>query len=65
MIIKFLDERLPCEISDLIYNEVHRTVMRDICIIIKHKIVFILVKERMSFLVCEGQNYYRLLDVFC
>ena len=64
MIIKFLDERLPMELTDLIYREFHRSVMGEISIIINHKIVFILVEERMSFLVCENQNYYSALDVF-
>ena len=64
MIIKFLDERLPMELTDLIYREFHRSVMGEISIIINHKIVFILVEDRMSFLVCENQNYYSALDVF-
>ena len=64
MIIKFLDERLPMELTDLIYREFHRSVMGEISIIINHKIVFILVEERMSFLVCEGMNYYSALDIF-
>ena len=64
MIIKFLDERLPMELTDMIYREFHRSVMGEISIIINHKIVFILVEERMSFLVCENQNYYSALDVF-
>lgn len=62
--MKILDDRLPLELTDLIYQQIHRSIMRDICIIIQHKIVFVLVKERMSFLVCEGMNYYSLLDVF-
>lgn len=64
MIIKFLDERLPMELSDKIYRMLHRSIMRDICIIINYKIVFVIVGERMSFLVCEGQSYYCVLDVF-
>ena len=64
MIIKFLDERLPIELTDMVYREFHRSVMVEISIIIKHKIVFILVEERMSFLVCENMNYYSALDVF-
>ena len=64
MIIKMLDDRLPLELTDLIYHQIHRSLMRDICIIIQHKIVFVLVKKRMSFLVCENQNYYSALDVF-
>lgn len=64
MIIKVLDDRLPVELADLIYRDIHRSIMREINIIINHKIVFVLVKERMSFLVCEHQNYYSALDVF-
>ena len=64
MIIKFLDDSLPNELTDKIYRELHRSVMNDICIIIKYKIVFVLVGNRMSFLVCEYQNYYCALDVF-
>ena len=64
MIIKFLDERLPMELTDLIYREFHRSVMGEISIIINHKIVFILVEDKMSFLICENQNYYSALDVF-
>ena len=62
--MEILDDRLPIELADLIYRDIHKSIMRDICIIIKHKIVFVLVKERMSFLVCEHQNYYSALDVF-
>ena len=59
-----LNSKLPIELGDIIYRELHRSIMKDICIIIQHKIVFVLVKERMSFLVCEGMNYYSSLDVF-
>ena len=37
--------------------------MNDICKIIDHKIVFILANEKLSFLVCEQQNYYSVLEV--
>lgn len=59
-----LNDRLPMELGDIIYNMLHKSLMRDICTIINHKIVFVLVKERMSFLICETQNYYTALDVF-
>ena len=62
--MQILDSRLPPELSDKIYRMFHESVMRDICIIINFKIVFVLVGNRMSFLVCEGMNYYSLLDVF-
>jgi hypothetical protein len=64
MIIKFLDDRLPNELTDIIYRELHRSVMRDISIIIKYKIVFVYSDAHLSFLVCENQNYYCALDVF-
>ncbi len=64
MTISIIDEMLPIELTDKIYYMLHRSIMRDISIIIKHKIVFVLVGERMSFLVCESQNFYSVLDVF-
>ena len=64
--IQYLDKILPVELSDKIYQELHRIIMKDICEIIDFKIVFIVVSEdeesRMSWLVCEQQNYYYLLD---
>ena len=64
MTISIIDEMLPIELTDKIYYMLHRSIMIDISIIIKHKIVFVLVGERMSFLVCESQNFYSVLDVF-
>jgi len=64
MSIKLLDEMLPIELTDKIYYMLHRSIMRDISIILKHKIIFVLVGDRISFLVCESQNYYTVLDVF-
>ena len=64
MVLNILDERLPMELSDMIYHILHRSLMRDICVIINHKIVFVLVGEKLSFLICEYQNYYTVLDVF-
>ena len=62
MVLNYLDRHLPTELSDMIYRMVHESIMRDICEIIKHKIVFVFVGDRMSFLICEGQNFYYLLD---
>ncbi len=62
MIIKFLDDRLPNELTDMVYRAFHRSVMDDICIIINYKIVFVMVGDRLSFLVCEYQNYYSALN---
>lgn len=64
MVIKELDDFLPMELSDLIYVYLHRSLMRDIRTIIEKKIVFILVDDHLSFLVCEGQNYYSELEVW-
>ncbi len=64
MSIKLLDEMLPIELTDKIYYMLHRSIMRDISIILKHKIIFVLIGDRISFLVCESQNYYTVLDVF-
>ena len=60
--LHLLDQKLPTELSDMIYKMLHESIMRDICKIIKHKIVFVIVDEKMSFLICEHQNYYYLLD---
>jgi len=64
MIMKILDDRLPRELTDMIFRTLHNALMKEICIIIRHKIVFVLVKKRLSFLICENQNYYSSLDVF-
>jgi hypothetical protein len=55
--IDILDEYFPLEITDLIYKEFHRDCLREISIILSHKIVFVLVGERISFLICEGQSF--------
>lgn len=64
MIIRILDEKLPIELTDKIYRNIHRSIMREISIIIKYKIVFVYYENHLSFLVCENQNYYCALDVF-
>jgi len=60
--LHILDQKLPTELSDMIYKMLHESIMRDICKIIKHKIVFVMCGNKMSFLICEHQNYYYLLD---
>jgi len=67
MVINYLDRYLPIELTDKIYKLHHNSVMRDICEIINHKCVFTIyyedmVRPRMSWLVCENQNYYTVLD---
>ena len=68
MVVNYLDRHLPIEITDMIYHMLHRMYMREICNIINYKIVFVCVLDektkepkKMSFLICEKQNYYYLL----
>ena len=60
--ILILDEYLPYEITDKIYKEFHRDCMRDIGIMLRYKIVFVSVGDRLSFLICEGQSYTNYYD---
>jgi hypothetical protein len=60
--LHLLDQKLPTELSDMIYKMLHESIMRDICKIIKHKIVFVMCGNKMSFLICEKANFYYLLD---
>lgn len=67
MVINYLDRHLPMELSDMIYKKLHNSLMADICQTINHKIVFTCLLDydlqpyRISFLICEGQNYYQML----
>ena len=67
MTINYLDRFLPVEISDLIYKKLHQSLMADICETINHKIVWTCLLDdnfepyRISFLICEGSNYYEML----
>ena len=56
MIIKLLDDRLPIELSDKIYYMLHRSIMKDISIIINYKIVFVLVGNKLSFLISASKH---------
>jgi len=63
MIISLLDRYLPPELTDKIFRMVHKMIMKDLREIINYKIVFTIYDEtRLSFLVCELQNYYQVLD---
>tara|TARA_R110000822_G_scaffold104407_7_gene231360 strand:+ start:382 stop:642 length:261 start_codon:yes stop_codon:yes gene_type:complete len=81
--IYLLDRFLPMELTDKIYRELHKSLMRDICEIINHKIVFTMYwgsdcssdsepntkpfnieTGKISFLICENQNYYKCLEDF-
>lgn len=61
--ISFLDNLLPLELIEIIARKLHNDYLNDICKIINHKIVFIIADEKLSFLVCENQNYYSALEV--
>tara|TARA_R110001606_G_scaffold31195_1_gene95454 strand:- start:39 stop:251 length:213 start_codon:yes stop_codon:yes gene_type:complete len=61
--ISFLDNLLPLELIEIIARQLHNDYMNDIVKIINHKMVFILTNEKLSFLVCESQNYYSVLEV--
>ena len=67
MTINYLDRFLPVEISDLIYKKLHQSLMADISNTINHKIVWTCLLDdnfepyRISFLICEGSNYYEML----
>ncbi len=68
-VIALLDRHLPTELTDKIYKMIHQSCMREVCNIIKYKMVFIcsideVTKEpkKMSFLICEKQNYYYVLN---
>jgi len=63
MIISILDRYLPIELTDKIMRIVRHMIMQDIIEILRYKIVFTIYEEtRLSFLVCERQNYYSPLD---
>tara|TARA_A100000171_G_C2080206_1_gene119302 strand:+ start:215 stop:421 length:207 start_codon:yes stop_codon:yes gene_type:complete len=68
MVILILDKYLPKELSDKIYKIHHKNIINKINEIILFKTVFIFVKdlegnEKLSFLVCENQNYYKCLSI--
>ena len=60
--ISFLDSYLPPELVEIISKKLHASYIKDICDIINHKIVFILADQKLSWLVCETQNYYSVLE---
>jgi len=57
MVINYLDKYLPIELSDKIYKIHHQNITKKINEIILYKTVFILTNNKLSFLICEGQNY--------
>tara|TARA_R100000541_G_C1840582_1_gene75834 strand:- start:238 stop:453 length:216 start_codon:yes stop_codon:yes gene_type:complete len=61
--ISFLENHLPIELVEIIARKLHALYIKDICEIINHKIVFIITDEKISWLVCETQNYYSVLEV--
>ena len=68
MVLHLLDKFLPIELTDKIYKTLHRSLMDDICETIIYKMVFIMLydsedgKSKMSWISCESQNYYKLLN---
>lgn len=68
MVLHLLDKFLPIELTDKIYKTLHRSLMDDICETINFKTVFIMVydteqgQSKMSWISCESQNYYKLLN---
>ena len=67
MCINYLDRHLPIELSDMVYKKLHQSLMADISNTINHKIVWTCLLDdnfepyRISFLICEGSNYYQML----
>tara|TARA_R110000822_G_scaffold37678_5_gene105335 strand:- start:1777 stop:1983 length:207 start_codon:yes stop_codon:yes gene_type:complete len=61
--ISFLEHILPLELVEIVALHLHRQYMKDVIEIINYKIVFIMTSERMSFLVCERQNYYKAIEI--
>jgi len=61
--ISFLDNLLPLELIEIISRKLHESYMNDILKIINFKTVFILTDEKLSFLVCETQNFYSALEL--
>ena len=64
-----LDRKFPIEISDKIYKSYHKSLMREIDIILSQKIVWVLVKGEngeyhLSFLICEGQKTVKFPNIF-
>jgi hypothetical protein len=70
MVLNYLDKYLPMELADLIYKKLHNSLMRDICDTINYKIVYTCLLNdnfepyKISFLICENQNFYTDLEVF-
>jgi hypothetical protein len=61
--ISFLENHLPQELVEIIARQLHASYIKDICETINHKMVFILADQKLSFLVCESQNYYSALEL--
>lgn len=63
VVVALLDRYLPMELTDYILKILREMIMRDIIEIINYKIVFTLYENtKLSFLICENQNYYQVLD---
>ena len=53
---------LPAELADKVARLVHQLHMQPILHAIQHQTIWVLYNGQASFLVCEKQNYYRLLE---
>lgn len=61
--ISFLERILPIELVEIVARNLHKSYMQDICEIINYKIVFIIADNKMSWLACEYQNRYSVLEI--
>ena len=55
--------RLPTELGDKIARLVHEMNMQPVFETIKYRMVFTVHRGKLSFLVCESQNYYLCLHI--
>ena len=56
-----LTKFVPSELADKVARLVHEMHLRPCLHALKHQTVWVLYNGHVSFLVCEKQNYYRLL----
>ncbi len=62
MWIYILEKNLPSELVHIICKMIHNTYMKTICEILNHKIVWVKSNNKISYLICENQNYYKTLN---
>ena len=59
---RLLSLRLHVELADRIARQVHEMRMAVVFEVLLHKIVWVRVDGEITWLACEGQNYYESLD---